>query len=144
MIPVVILGIGAAYDLQSSRIPDILSSVLSLLYMAAALWYFGLALQDVLVRIIYAFSIAACLMAVTLLSEKIFSKKLMGGGDIKLLFSACLYFGFWEDMLGVFISCTIALAAFILEKDRKNIPLAPAFFGGFFLVIILRPITKLV
>nr|AHF26118.1 aspartate peptidase [uncultured bacterium Contigcl_1769] len=75
----------------------------------------------------YAFSAIAtgtALLAATMAADAFFGRESMGGGDLKLLSVAGLYFGWVDTLYIIFLSCLFALAvtgiAFARERLRPR------------------------
>lgn len=69
--------------------------------------------------------IAAGLLGLTAIADRIAGQETMGGGDIKMLFVTGMYLGFAQNLLNLIISCLVGiLFAVTVKKDK--IPFGPA------------------
>lgn len=63
----------------------------------------------------------------SLVSERLSGRSGLGGGDVKLLAVAGLYFGLEGGILVLFLACIAALASYVFHhSDDKTFPFAPA------------------
>lgn len=78
------------------------------------------------------------LVIIIYLSEELFNKELLGGGDIKLFFAIALFMGWQLFLLGLFASAVVGLIMIIITKIvkknksiNKQIPFGPYLTIGF-------------
>lgn len=69
--------------------------------------------------------IAAGLLGLTFLADRIAGQETMGGGDIKMLFVTGLYLGFAQNLLNLIVSCLAGILFAVMVKKNK-IPFGPA------------------
>ena len=72
----------------------------------------------------YAFSAIAtgtALLAATMAADTFFGRESMGGGDLKLLSVASLYFGWVDTLYIIFLSCLFALVATGIAFARERL-----------------------
>ena len=77
------------------------------------------------------------LLALVLLAERLMSREVMGGGDIKLLFVFSLYFTWIQQLLTLLLACLAGLA-FAIPAGRKrgaSVPFGPFLSVGALLTI---------
>lgn len=119
----VLLGLSLV-DLESLVIPNGF-------ILAGILWWLPtLLLTDgtLLARLSFAMSgsaMAALVLAMVLVFEKLTKQESMGGGDIKLFFMVGLYLGFWQSLLNLILAC-LAGIAFSLAIGARRIPFGPS------------------
>lgn len=97
----------------------------------------SLALQSV----IGGLCISVPLLLVVFLMEKVMGKEAMGGGDIKLLFMAGLYFPWSVNVLAFIIACVIGIITGIIalstrSSEEKHIPFGPSISAGFWIAAL--------
>ncbi len=81
--------------------------------------------------IITALVLGAIILTVSLIMDRVTKRESLGGGDIKLLALLALYFGPWQSLLLVILSCLIGLTfAFALRAKEKPFPFGPAIAIG--------------
>lgn len=114
------LAIAAISDLLTMKIPDHLSIILALSFLAIAP-FAALPIQIIGMHLLAAFIVFSACFA-------LFAVNVMGGGDAKLLSAAAIWFGFNQSLLGFIIYVGLAggiLALLILIiRARWNTILA--------------------
>ncbi len=97
---------------------------------AAALLFFKTVLQSLIFSLF--------LLGLVLLTEKIFAKPVLGGGDIKLIFVISLGFPLTENFAGMIFSLFLGVIFGIAgKKKRKNeFPFAPLITVSWFTVLL--------
>lgn len=68
---------------------------------------------------------SAGLYLVAVLFEHVKGRESLGGGDIKLFFVLGLYFGLWESLFNLILSCILGILLALLRKNDR-IPFGPA------------------
>ena len=71
------------------------------------------------------FVIAAIVLVISLITEKILKKEAMGGGDIKLFFVVGLYLGMLGSLFNLILACLIGLI-FVVGMKKNMIPFGPS------------------
>ena len=109
-------------DSDTYTIPDvfIVLGILNRIVLAV----FQRDLQTDLNDLIGAFLIALGIYVAAYLTERISGRECMGGGDIKLIFVVCLYTGFYNGILVLFLSSILGLLTVMMSGKRK-IPFGP-------------------
>ena len=79
-----------------------------------------------------ALAVPAALLALVLALEKLLGREVMGGGDLKLLFSLALYMSWAELLLGLLLSCLLGLLWAALAGRRRDaaVPFGPFLAAG--------------
>ena len=90
-----------------------------------------------LVNLITALIITAILLVITLIFEKVRNKSGLGMGDIILLFSISLYFGFPIVVYLISISSSALLLKIILSRKYKEEHAFGSWLSGGFILLIL-------
>ena len=90
-----------------------------------------------LVNLITALIITAILLVITLIFEKVRNKSGLGMGDIILLFSISLYFGFAIVVYLISISSSALLLKIILSRKYKEEHAFGSWLAGAFILLIL-------
>ncbi|GEM_PF-3894932 len=77
---------------------------------------------------------------VILAAEAVKRRKMVGRGDIKLLFALGLHYGVWEMLYIILTACIIAIISFLVffRPQKRGIPLGPAITAGAFIVTLLK------
>lgn len=83
------------------------------------------AILDILINILLAFIVPACVLLISIIMDKVLKKESMGGGDIKLLFLVSLYLSLILSIFNLMFSCIIGLV-FILLTKKEKIPFGPS------------------
>ena len=83
-------------------------------------------------EILMACTVPAVLLALVLAAEKLLGREVMGGGDLKLLFSLALYMSWAELLLGLLLSCLLGLlwAALAGRRGDAAVPFGPFLAAG--------------
>lgn len=81
------------------------------------------------------FVIAAGVLIIVLIMDRVLKKESMGGGDIKLLFAAGLYLGLAGSLLMLITACLIGLLFVVLLRSER-IPFGPSISLGAVLVLL--------
>ena len=123
----------SASDLRSRTLPDALILQGIVLW---GLWLFaeGLSGSGEFLRHLASDGLAAILYAgaalvLSLLSDRIFRKETLGGGDVKMLFMVMLYLGFARGFLCLVIALLTGLI-FLAVSKAKRIPWGPSVAAG--------------
>lgn len=87
-------------------------------------------------------SISVPLLIVVLLMEKMTGKESMGGGDIKLVFMAGLYFTWTVNLLAFMAACVIGIVSGVIflrvsRSEDRHIPFGPSIAAGFWFAAVL-------
>lgn len=142
IIPVILLTIAAWIDLKEYRVPDSLAGVGCAAFMIVGP-FAGLTVLTVVLRCLLCTAMTGVLVCVALAAEAVLKKQVMGGGDIKLIFMAGLFFTWQDDLLAVFSACLAALIFLLISGRKKtsgngHFPLAPFLAFGWIFMAILR------
>ena len=83
-------------------------------------------------EILAACAVPAVLLALVLAAEKLLGREVMGGGDLKLLFSLALYMSWAELLLGLLLACLLGLLWAALAGRRRDaaVPFGPFLAAG--------------
>lgn len=76
--------------------------------------------------------ISGGMLIVSLIFDRVTGKESLGGGDIKLFFSAGLYLGTMNGLLCVIVSCVLGLIIAAVRR-KKRIPFGPEISASIFL-----------
>lgn len=116
----------ALVDLEIYEIPDRFLAV-GIFWWAVTLPCFGKEefLAMAVKGILGGFAIAAALLLLSLVFDKVTGKEGLGGGDIKLFFVVGLYLGPAGNLLNLLVSCFTGLL-FAAVWKRNKIPFGPA------------------
>lgn len=84
--------------------------------------------------LIGGFAVAVPLLLLSLVMDRVLGRDSLGGGDLKLLFVAGLYFGWMQCLFLVLVACVVGLVAGPLlrgrskpeDADPKSFPFGPA------------------
>ena len=99
-------------DLKSYEIPD------GFILFGIVWWIlFSFSLQG----LVSGFVIAASVLMISLITEKVLKKEAMGGGDIKLFFVVGLYLGMLGSLFNLILACLIGLV-FVVGMKKNKIP----------------------
>ena len=135
----VILCLSAVFDVKRHRIPNALARAGTLGFL---LFFFAghTAFSNLLCRLLGSGLISLFLLFLTIFTEKKTHKKMLGGGDIKLLFMTGLYFGLEARLYLLFFSGLAGLVCALvsLKKGHRSFPFAPAILFGTFLVLVIQ------
>lgn len=137
--PALLLIIAAVNDIRYHRIPAQLTVFGTAVSAAAPA--FGVSLWHVMTRLAAAFVTLLALTLITLVCERILKKKLLGGGDILLIFMSCLYLDWTENMYALLSACIVAIAVYLVRfRQRRDtaFPLAPFLAFGWLAAILGR------
>ena len=103
-------------DLKSYEIPD------GFILFGIVWWIlFSFSLQG----LVSGFVIAASVLMISLITEKVLKKEAMGGGDIKLFFVVGLYLGMLGSLFNLILACLIGLV-FVVGMKKNKIPFGPS------------------
>jgi len=127
-----VLLASAFADLEEYIIPDrfILAGIgIRVIFILIS----GDVLHEALRSFIGGASVAAALLAVSLLLEKVLKRDAMGGGDIKLIFLTGFYFGWQRNLFCLILACFAGILFGIVtmraregKEDAKLIPWGPS------------------
>lgn len=131
----VLLAISFA-DLMDFIIPDVF--ILSgIAIRAAFILLGGNVWQAALKALVGGLSISVPVLLIVLLMDKLLKKETMGGGDIKLLFMAGLYFDWKINLMGILFACVAGiLFAYGSGKKKQPIPFGPSITGGIWIAAL--------
>ncbi len=119
------------WDAAERIIPD---SLLLALAANRLLWLVLLRERpaEAALEILTACAVPAALLALVLAAEKLLGREVMGGGDLKLLFSLALYMSWAELLLGLLLSCLLGLlwAALAGRRGDAAVPFGPFLAAG--------------
>jgi len=111
----------ALIDIESFTIPDRLI-IIGIAAFALVLPFEKEPLKQLAGGLIGGGAVAAGLLALSVVFDKITGKESLGGGDIKLFFVAGLFLGPLQNLLNLIFSCIAGIIfAFIYGKKHKNI-----------------------
>lgn len=113
-------------DYQTMTIPDGVLIVFSILIVIIK--YFIVGIQGTLIALLSGVGSFVFMFLLKLLGDFLFKKESMGGGDIKLLATFGLMFGFPMSVVSVFLAAIIGLpiALIILKSNSSHeIPFGP-------------------
>lgn len=125
----VLLAISFA-DLMDFIIPDafILSGIvirMTFILLSGNIW------PTLLSALVGGLSISVPVLLLVLLMDKVLKKESMGGGDIKLLFMAGLYFDWKINLMAILFACVAGiLFAYVSGKKKQPIPFGPSIAAG--------------
>ena len=123
----------AVSDLHSYEIPEGTLSrgiVLWLLWLILGGFSGGLDAQSAFLSgLLSAIVLSGLLLILSLITDRIFGKETLGGGDIKLLFMILLHLGFLRGILCLILSMASGLI-FIFLRKKRSIPWAPSIALG--------------
>lgn len=117
-------------DFYTIEIPDIFHFLLVILYIS-----FSADTAGILHAFLEGAETASLFYMAAAASSRLFRKDTMGGGDIKLFFSAGMYLGISGTIICVFLSSFAGLLMCILT-GKKQIPFGPCISFGFMNVIL--------
>lgn len=114
-------------DLDTMTIPDSCHVIaIGAWAVTAPVLYSG---HEIMMHVAAAFTFGAAILGLSLLMDHILKKDSLGGGDIKLLFVAGLYFGFVGTLFVLILSCITGLVfniGLISQLDnKKEFPFGP-------------------
>lgn len=127
-------------DYDTMEIPDGL-----LLFGAVVFLVFLPAHEDMVDRVtkglLSAVIFGGGMLLVSLVMDAILKKDSLGGGDIKLFAMLGLYFGIWQGLLNLILSCIIGLIFAVSRgKDFENeFPFGPAIAYAALITLLLGP-----
>lgn len=129
---IVFLGVAAAWDARTGRIPDALNVAGGAIGLFLAV--FG-GWDLVLTHILAALVAASVVFGVRLLGYRIVGAPGMGWGDVKLAIALGLLVGwsaFWVLYLGAIVGAVVGLVGRIAQKLKpmQRVPFAPFVFVG--------------
>lgn len=134
LIPLSFIAVHCAYsDLDRRVIPDEALQA-GLLYRMLAVPLSGKILSDLAAAFAGAAVMAAILLAVSIIYEKVRRRGAIGGGDIKLLVLAGAYLGAWDALTAMFAACMLALIFSV--RGRQPFPWGPAIAAGVFTMTV--------
>lgn len=109
-------------DLDTMRIPDCCHVIAAIAWILSAPLL--MSWLEASMHLLAAVLFGGGVLAVSLVMDKLMGRDTMGGGDIKLLATAGLYFGIMGTLLVLVLSCVIGLIANIANK-KKEFPFGP-------------------
>ncbi len=131
----VLLAISFA-DLMDFIIPDsfiLLGIAIRVVFILLS----GNVWQTALSALVGGLSISVPVLLLVLLMDKLLKKESMGGGDIKLLFMAGLYFDWKINLMGILFACVAGiLFAYVSGKKKQPIPFGPSIAAGIWIAAL--------
>ncbi len=124
ILPLIAFTKGIGVTAVLSIIPDAMSPVSAVQEMASQPAA-SIMVTDLKYGFMSAFGIAAFMLVVSLIFDRISGKESLGGGDIKLLFMTGLYMRPWTTLFNLIISCFVGLF-FVLILKKDKIPFGPS------------------
>ncbi|MBX9683308.1 MAG: prepilin peptidase [Hyphomicrobium sp.] len=117
----VVMAFAAANDLFTMRIPNKLSLILIASFAAVAI-VAGLTLETIAMHL----AVGAAILAITFI---LFSFRLLGGGDAKLMAAGALWIGF-DQMVPYLFYMTLfgGVLSLVILAYRRMVPLTPVGF----------------
>ena len=114
----ILLGCACA-DYMEYIIPDgyILAAVILRLIFIC---FSGDAAEQLILSFIGGSSVSAVMLIMAVVGEKLLKKRMIGGGDIKLLFATGLYFGWIANLLCLMISCITGIVFGLTTGKRSD------------------------
>jgi len=93
-----------------------------------------------LLEIISGVAPSILIILIVLIAEKVRRKRLIGRGDIKLMFVLGLHYNIKEMLFIALISCIITLVVLIIKKSKKEqgVAMSPMLFIGAWIISIVR------
>jgi len=85
--------------------------------------------------LIAAFGVAAAMLILSILFDKITGKESLGGGDVKLFFMTGLYLGPWVTLFNLILACVVGII-FVIAMKQKKIPFGPAISAAVFVSLL--------
>ena len=68
-----------------------------------------------------AFVVAGCLLALSLVFDKVVGRRSLGGGDVKLVFMVGLFLGLAGSVLNLIVACVVGIVfAYATQKRRQD------------------------
>ena len=68
-----------------------------------------------------AFVVAGCLLALSLVFDKVMGRRSLGGGDVKLVFMVGLFLGLAGSVLNLIVACVVGIVfAYATQKRRQD------------------------
>lgn len=131
-----VLLTAALTDLDAMEIPDRLHAA------SIFIWLALLPLDSQPHAAFFSGLLGACLvcvplLGVVLLADKALGRETMGGGDLKLLFTTGLYFGWAGNLLLLITACLVGLVfALVARAGGRAFPFAPAIAIAAWLVML--------
>ena len=133
-----LLAVASAIDIESRRIPNVLVAACALVRVAYLCWLWAAGVAEagsfVLQSCFGAVVVGAGLLLVSSLAASLSGRNGLGGGDIKLLAVAGLYFEATGGLVVVAVACLLALCGQLLtafgasrgrELLSQTFPFAP-------------------
>lgn len=88
-------------------------------------------------------AVAAALLLIVTVFEKVVGREAMGGGDIKLIFVTGMYLGWQKNLLCLFLSCILGIIFGLAtqkkretQKDAKIFPFGPSIAAAAWLCLL--------
>ncbi|MBQ4427500.1 MAG: prepilin peptidase [Oscillospiraceae bacterium] len=116
-------------DLEAYLVPDRFI-VFAIIVRAVFIAVSPEPLEALKTSLIGGFSVAAAVLLVVIVMEKVLKKDAMGGGDIKLIFVIGLYLGWERNLLCLMMSALFGVVAGMISLKKKNDEEAEAFPWG--------------
>ena len=127
-------------DLDDFIIPNgcIIVSIVNWIIMALVT---RMQFKDILSHVITAFVVGGGILLISLIMDKVLKKESMGGGDIKLLFTAGLYLSAFKSLFMVLLACVIGLifafaTKYRKEDSEKHFPFGPAIAAATYIMFL--------
>ena len=111
-------------DIDTMIIPDSCHVIAALAWIATAPLLYGK--WEILMHVASAAAFGGGILVLSLVMDRILGKESLGGGDVKLLAVAGLYFGFIGTLFVVMLSCIAGLGFSIAAKRTgRQFPFGP-------------------
>ena len=113
-------------DYQTMIIPDSVLIVFTFLILVIKFFMFGI--EELGISFLNGILSFVFMLLLKMFGDFLFKQESMGGGDIKLLFTFGVTFGFYMSLISVFMSAVIGLpiSLFIVRKNKNHeIPYGP-------------------
>ena len=126
-------------DYQTMIIPDSILIVFSGFIVIIKYFIFGI--EGLGLSILEAFGSFGVMLLLKLFGDFLFKKESMGGGDIKLLFTFGLMFGFPMSIVSIFLAAIIGLpiSLIILRNNKSHeIPFGPFLAVSAIIIVLLK------
>jgi len=111
---------GAAFaDIDRYLIPDGFI-IAGIILRAGFILFTGSGIRELADALIGGFGVAAVLLMIVLVTEKVMKREAMGGGDIKLICMIGLFLGWKKNLLMLFTACIIGIGTAFLTQERRE------------------------
>ena len=121
-------------DLRRLRIPNGL--ILSGIFIRLLSVTLAEGVSSLPALLFHSLFVSVPVAVITLIIEAVTKKKILGGGDLKLVFFLGLYVPWQAGILAVIIALSLGIVvAALCRRQRKRLPLAPAIAAAFLAAI---------